>query len=111
MQIERVVPFDRTGGFTLQRESVLIDEADDVWRLCTDPRLGEPVWSLDRCAQLEDGAGLHAIHQGMPRHDHEHPHHRRSESSSFALLLALLLAVPVIGAVAIVRVLADEPRS
>jgi hypothetical protein len=111
MQIERVVPFDRAEGFTLVRESVLISQADDVWRLCTDPRLGEPVWSLDRCAQLEDGAGLHAVHRGMPLHDHEHPHHRRSESSNLPLLLALLLVAPAIGAVAIVRALADEPRS
>ena len=117
LYVERIVPFDRGGGFTLRGERVTASVADDVWRICTDPRLGQPLWSLDPCDLLPDGAG-HAAHERLDDHHrqemHKHPHgdshHGRpgGGSSPFALFLILFLSLPLVGTVAIVRALTDS---
>jgi hypothetical protein len=117
LYVERIVPFDRGEGFTLRGERVIASVADDVWRICTDPRLGQPLWSVDPCASLPDGAGDAARDrleraEGMQMHEmyhggagHRHPH---GDSSPLGFLLLVLLALPLTGAVAIVRVLSDR---
>jgi hypothetical protein len=122
IDLERIVPFDRGDGFTLDRTRVEVARSGYMWRLCTAPRLGAPVWSLEPCGSLPDGAGDAARErleraEEMKRHEtrhgdsmHAHPHggsshgHRHG-GSSFMLLFALLLTLPVVGGAAIVRVL------
>jgi hypothetical protein len=107
IRVERIVPFDRGEGFTLRGERKTISVADDVWRICTDPRLGQPHWSLDPCASLPDGAG-HAAHERLHRvHAAETHGAHHGGSSSAGLLLVILLALPLVGAAAIVRILSD----
>ena len=85
IQVERIVPLDREQGFTLIKEAVPAAQNAHPWRLCTDPRLGAPLWSLDACQTLSDGAGL------PPRHEMDQAMHQRHHGGIGDGLVILLL--------------------
>ena len=79
------MPLDREQGFTLIKEAVPAAQNAHPWRLCTDPRLGAPLWSLDACQTLSDGAGL------PPRHEMDQAMHQRHHGGIGDGLVILLL--------------------